>query len=199
MKPAFPNLIGGGLLAAVFASLCCIAPLLAVVGGATGALSTFSWVEPLRPYLIGVTVALLAGAWYQRLRKPKADVDCACDEEEKPVFWKTKAFLLVVTVLAVIFLAFPYYADAFYEKPAYAETSQETVKQTLHLQIKGMTCTGCEAHVNQEVGKLPGIMGVSTSYEQESATVTYDSTQVQPSTILEAARKTGYVVKLEED
>ncbi len=197
MKYTFQNLIGGGLLAAVFASLCCIAPLLAVVGGATGALSTFSWVEPLRPYLIGVTVALLAGAWYQRLRNRKSDVDCACDEEEKPVFWKTKAFLLVVTVLAVIFLAFPYYADAFYEKPAYAETIQETVKQTLHLQIKGMTCTGCEAHVNQEVGKLSGIMGVTTSYEQESATVTYDSTQVQPAIILEAARKTGYVVTLE--
>lgn len=184
------------MAAAVLASLCCIAPLLAVVGGATGAIAAFGWVEPFRPYLIGVTAALLAGAWYQRLRKPKAAVDCGCDEDEQPVFWKKKAFLLVVTVLAMLFLAFPYYADAFYGNPEFSTVGQKAGKQTLHLQVEGMTCTGCEAHVNQEVGKVPGIVGVSTSYEQRSATVTYDSTKVKPATIVEAARQTGYTVKL---
>ncbi len=45
-----------GLLTAIAASLCCITPTLALLGGATGLVSSFSWIEPFRPYLIGLTV-----------------------------------------------------------------------------------------------------------------------------------------------
>lgn len=114
MKTGFTKFAGGGLLASIVASLCCIAPLLAVLGGATGAITALGWVEPFRPYLIGITAALLAGAWYQLLKKRNTSVDCACVEEEKTAFWKTRSFLLAVTVVALLFLAFPYYADVFY-------------------------------------------------------------------------------------
>ena len=43
------SLAGTGLLAALAASLCCITPLLVIVGGLGGVASTFSWLEPLRP------------------------------------------------------------------------------------------------------------------------------------------------------
>lgn len=54
-----------GLLTAVAASLCCITPVLAFLGGASGLASSFSWIEPYRPYLIGLTIAVFAFAWYQ--------------------------------------------------------------------------------------------------------------------------------------
>jgi mercuric ion transport protein len=57
-----------GLLTAVAASLCCITPVLALLGGASGLASSFSWMEPFRPFLIGLTVLVFAFAWYQKLK-----------------------------------------------------------------------------------------------------------------------------------
>ncbi|HEY1054273.1 MAG TPA: heavy metal transporter, partial [Emticicia sp.] len=44
-----------GILTAFATSLCCITPVLALLGGASGLASSFSWIEPFRPYLIGLT------------------------------------------------------------------------------------------------------------------------------------------------
>ncbi|MEK7254190.1 MAG: heavy metal transporter, partial [Bacteroidota bacterium] len=41
---------GAGALAAVAASLCCITPVLALLAGTSGLASTFSWLEPARPW-----------------------------------------------------------------------------------------------------------------------------------------------------
>jgi len=57
-----------GLFSAIVASLCCITPVLALLSGTTGIASTFSWVEPYRPILIGATVLILGFAWYQKLK-----------------------------------------------------------------------------------------------------------------------------------
>jgi len=62
--------IGAGMLAAIAASLCCITPVLAVLVGLGGIASTFSWLDPLRPYLIGFTVIILGYAFYAAY-KPK--------------------------------------------------------------------------------------------------------------------------------
>ena len=65
------KLIGAGLLTAITASLCCITPVLALIAGTSGIASTFSWIEPFRPYLIGLTILVLAFAWYQKLKPQK--------------------------------------------------------------------------------------------------------------------------------
>ena len=56
------SLVGAGLLAAFAASLCCIMPILAVLGGIGGVASTFSWLEPFRPYLIVLTAGVLTAS-----------------------------------------------------------------------------------------------------------------------------------------
>jgi mercuric ion transport protein len=61
------KLIGAGLLTAIAASLCCITPVLALIAGTSGLASTFSWLEPFRPYFIGLTILVLGFAWYQKL------------------------------------------------------------------------------------------------------------------------------------
>ena len=68
------KLIGAGLLTAIAASLCCITPVLALVAGTSGLASTFSWLEPFRPYFIGLTILVLGFAWYQKL-KPKKQIE----------------------------------------------------------------------------------------------------------------------------
>jgi len=44
------------IVTALLASLCCITPVLAIFGGLSGIASTFSFLEPLRPYFIVFTV-----------------------------------------------------------------------------------------------------------------------------------------------
>ena len=102
-----------GLLTAVAASLCCITPVLAFLGGASGLASSFSWIEPYRPYLIGLTIAVFAFAWYQKL-KPQKQIDCDCEADNKKSFWQSKSFLAIVTIIAGLLIAFPYYAKIFY-------------------------------------------------------------------------------------
>lgn len=98
------KLIGAGLLTAITASLCCITPVLALIAGTSGIASTFSWIEPFRPYLIGLTILVLGFAWYQKL-KPRKEIDCECETDEKPKFIQSKKFLGSVTVFAIVMLA----------------------------------------------------------------------------------------------
>lgn len=60
-----------GVFAAIGASLCCITPVLAVLAGSTGLASSFSWMEPFRPYLIALTVLVLTYAWWDKLKPVK--------------------------------------------------------------------------------------------------------------------------------
>src|SRR5690625_6233978 len=86
------KLTGFGLLTGISASLCCITRVLALLAGTSGLASAFSWLDPLRPYLIGLTVLVLGFAWYQKL-KPQKQMDCNCDTTEKTPFIQTKKFL----------------------------------------------------------------------------------------------------------
>ncbi|MDH3650826.1 MAG: mercuric transporter MerT family protein, partial [Saprospiraceae bacterium] len=63
-----PSSIVIGLVTAMASSLCCIAPLIAILAGSSSLASSFAWIDPWRPWLIGLTVVALSHAWYQQLR-----------------------------------------------------------------------------------------------------------------------------------
>ena len=188
------KLIGTGLLTAIAASLCCITPVLALIAGTSGLASTFYWLEPFRPYFIGLTILVLGFAWYQKL-KPKKQIDCTCETEEKPKFIQSKMFLGIVTAFAIVMLAFPYYAHIFYPK-----TEKQIIVvdksnvQTVEFSISGMTCAGCEEHVNHEVNKLSGIIKSTVSYENGNAIVEFDNSKTNIAEIEKAINGTGYSV-----
>jgi copper chaperone CopZ len=184
--------MGAGMIAAFTASLCCITPVIAFVAGISGAASTFSWVEPFRPYLIGLTVLLLGFAWYQKL-KPQWDPECACEED--PSFWQTKGFLGIVTVLAALLLAFPYYSDAFFPKQdKQVVYVQESQVQIITWDIKGMTCTGCEATVENAANGVDGVLEADAIYDTRQVTIKYDRSKTNQETIKAAINKTGFTV-----
>ncbi|MDR8390496.1 mercuric transport protein MerTP [Aliifodinibius sp. S!AR15-10] len=184
--------MGAGLFAAFVASLCCVTPVLAFLAGIGGVASTFSWIEPFRPYLIGLTALLLGFAWYQKL-KPQWDPECACEED--PSFWNTKGFLGIVTILAALLLAFPYYSDAFFPKQdKQVVYVQESQVQTITWDIKGMTCTGCEATVENAASGVDGVLEAAASYDAGKATIKYDQSKTNQETIKAAINKTGFTV-----
>ena len=188
------KLIGAGLLTAIAASLCCITPVLALIAGTSGLASTFSWLEPFRPYFIGLTILVLGFAWYQKL-KTKKQIDCNCETEEKPKFIQSKMFLGIVTAFAIVMLAFPYYAHIFYPKPEkQVLVVDKSNVQTIEFSISGMTCASCEEHVNHEVNKLSGIIKSTASFENENAIVEFDNSKTNIAEIEKAINGTGYSV-----
>lgn len=191
------KLIGTSVLTAFAASICCITPVLAVLAGTTGLASTFSWIEPFRPFLIGFTVLVLAFAWYQKFKpKTKAEINCKCDNE-KPKFINSKTFLFLITLFAGAMLAFPSYSHIFYSSQdssrqiVYVE--QSNIKEIMVI-IEGMTCAGCEAHVESEVTKLDGILNVKADYKAANTVVKYDETKVDLEKIETAILSTGYKI-----
>jgi len=184
-----------GVITAIAASLCCITPVLALIAGSSGLASTFSWMEPARPYLAGLTLAVLGFAWYQKLKPKKAEIDCDCDEEGKTPFMQTKTFLGIVTVFALLMLAFPYYSSVFYpkENKEVIMVSEANVEKAV-FEVSGMTCTSCEEHVKHAVNELPGIVDAQASYEEGKAVVTFDKTKANPEEIKAAIDATGYKV-----
>ena len=188
------KLIGAGLLTAIASSLCCITPVLALISGTSGIASTFSWLEPFRPYLIGFTILVLGFAWYQKL-KPKKEIDCDCETDEKPSFIQSKLFLGIVTLFAIVMTAFPYYSSVFYPKSEKEIIVVDKVNiQTVNLEIKGMTCASCEEHINHSVNQLNGILNVKSSYENENTEIEFDNSKTTIEEIKKAVNTTGYTV-----
>lgn len=190
------RLVGAGVITAIAASLCCITPVLALISGASGIASAFSWLEPARPYLIGFTVLVLGFAWYQKLKPQTAEeIQCACEEEEKPSFWQTRKFLVIVTLFAVLMMAFPYYSSVFYpdnkkETPVFNATKIVTID----LKVEGMTCESCNLHVAHAAQELDGVAEAKADFMTGKAKVKFDPSKTSEDKIVESINATGYKV-----
>lgn len=186
-----------GLTAAIAASLCCITPVLALLGGISGIASSFSWIEPYRPYLIGGTVLVFGLAWYQKLKpQKKEEINCDCETDEKPSFWQSKTFLSAITVFAALMISFPHYAHIFYPKGQVTNVvivEKKSIQQ-VELKISGMTCQSCSDHVNHALDGVPGVLEHHTSYEQGTSLVKYDAGKSTKEKLVEAVNATGYTV-----
>ena len=173
-----------GALTAIAASLCCITPVIALLAGSSSIAANFSWIEPARPYLIG-------------LPAKTNDMDCNCETTKKPSFLQSKTFLGIITVFAALMMTFPLYAKMFYPKPKAEATAFAVIdnKQLIKFTIQGMTCEACEEHVNNELSKVNGVLAYKSSYATRSCLVTFNKSKVDVKTIESVIKKTGYKVK----
>jgi mercuric ion transport protein len=109
-------LITGGL-AAIFASTCCLGPLVLVALGFSGAwIGNLTVLEPYRPILIGAALVALYFGW-RRIFPPVQACQpgevCAIPQVRttyKIIFW-------VVAALVLVALAFPYVLPWFRSSP----------------------------------------------------------------------------------
>jgi mercuric ion transport protein len=179
------------ILTSASASLCCIVPILSVIGGTGSLVSTVSWLEPIRPFFIGGTVLLLAFAWYGAFKANKKDA-CGCEPNKS--FFQSRKFLGVITALSLLLLSFPSYSKFLIQDPTVARVDDQEKTTTITLGVNGMTCASCEHHIESEVIKLPGVSSVKASYENKSAVVEYNSQKVDAAKIIAAIDETGYTV-----
>jgi len=111
----------GGIIAALFASLCCIGPVvfaaLGVGVGATGIMaSTAGFLKafvPYRPFFIIVAIAAIGTGFYLLYRKPKAA--CASDSHCADSRSRSKSvfFLWIATGVTFFFILSPYWLGLF--------------------------------------------------------------------------------------
>lgn len=185
--------LGGSLLSAITASLCCIGPLVAVALGA-GGFAASALFEKWRPVFLGVTFALLALAWYLTYRKPKA----ACEEGStcatKPVAKWNKVVLWFATGVVLVTAAFPSLSSAILSgtqsnAPVVVTDANSTV---LKVKIPSMDCAACAVSIQTKLRQQPGIVTAQVNYDMKEAVVQYDATKLSPEKIIAAIDETGF-------
>lgn len=197
--------VGGALLSAFVASLCCIGPLLfAALGiGAFGAASLF---VTARPYLLSAAGLLLAFGFYRAyFRRAEA---CAPGEAcaTKPINKAGRAGLWLGLIGVVAFALSPHYAGHLTTlilqarrpssaAPAAASSAGEPAQAGLEkvtVTIEGMTCTSCEQHVLAALRQTPGVHTADVSYKRGDARIEYDPKKTSVEQIRRAIDATGY-------
>src|ERR1700733_15310374 len=68
--------------------------------------------------------------------------------------------------------------------------------ETLHINVGGMTCAACQAHVQHALEETPGVEKAAVSLMTNEATVVFDPHTVAPPALIEAIRGTGYEADL---
>ncbi len=199
--------IGGAIITAFVASLCCIGPLLFIVLG-LGAFGAAAAFETARPYLLGLAVLILAFGFYRAyFRRAEA---CAPGEAcaTKPVNKASRVGLWIASIAVLAFALSPYYvgyiATALAHKqrpmttpvvPVDQATSAEASLEMVTVQVEGMSCTACEVPVRDALAHTPGLRTADVSYKRGDARVEFDPKQTSVEQIKRAINSTGYKAK----
>lgn len=102
-------LLAGSVFSGLLASACCLGPLVFALLGISGAAFAHRF-EPLRPYLLIVTYALLGGAFYLTYRPGRAECGPGQACERPRVNRAGRIALWVAAVAVVLATAFPWYS-----------------------------------------------------------------------------------------
>ncbi|MBA2737394.1 MAG: cation transporter [Pyrinomonadaceae bacterium] len=216
------TVLGGAIVAAFTASLCCIAPLLFVLLG-MGSLGMAAIFEPFRPYLMGGAVILLALAYYWIYFKNDASASCAPGEEcaTKPANRASRFGLWFATFAVILFALTPYITASIANRigttePVVAKSDDDCClannspktdnavstdnqppanSKRVTFTVTGMTCVTCEPAIRLALEKTPGVMRADVSYERGNAIVDYDPKQTTPEKLRDVINGTGYKVK----
>jgi mercuric ion transport protein len=183
------TLLLSSVILAITSSLCCIVPLLTILGGISGLASSLGWVQPFRPYLIALTCIVLGIAFYQAYKPVKKDA-CGCDIKKS--FFQSKTFLWSITLISALLMAFPYYSEVLFASKPNVQSGSSAVAET-SFKVIGMTCESCEHHVNSVLLHQTGVFEAITNFEDSTTTVKFDQSKVSLSQLMNVVRsQTGY-------
>jgi Cu+-exporting ATPase len=82
---------------------------------------------------------------------------------------------------------------------AVRETGYDIGTETVTLDIEGMTCASCVAHVEKALNKVPGVVEANVNLATEKATVSFVQGAVTMADLKTAVSEAGYAVREKED
>ncbi len=188
-------LVAGGLLSAGLASACCLGPaVLGLVG--LGSLGAATALEPYRPYLVTVAVALLVAAFvkvYRRGPEPQTCCGTASSGNASPRARPGHVALWVGTAGALILIGYPYLAGLPARSPVREHPAVTAPSRVVTLAVQGMTCESCTTHVRKALLDDRAVLDAQVSYANGIARVEVRSDAVDPRHLAEVVRqKTPY-------
>jgi mercuric ion transport protein len=188
--------LGGSVLSAIAASLCCIGPLVAVVLGASGFAAAALFAK-WRPLFLTITALLLVTAWYLTYWRPKAD-NCSTDgcalnsvaKWNKVVLWFATAFVIAIA-------AFPTFSGAaaqlFVPVGASPSGRSQIKLATLQVNISSMYCGACAVGIQAKLIKQDGVQGAAqVDFATKTAVIRFDSGKLSPERITALIDETGF-------
>jgi mercuric ion transport protein len=101
--------LGGSVLSAIAASLCCIGPLVRS-SSVRAVLPRQGFLPKWRPLFLTIAALMLAPAWYLTYRHSKADHCSAEGCPQNPVAKWNKVILWLATAFVIAIAAFPTYS-----------------------------------------------------------------------------------------
>lgn len=181
------------VLSGVFASACCLGPLVLAGIGLSG-VGFSQFFSPYRPYFMGGTFVLLFAAFAYTFKKEKprrGEVVCLdCEKPKKRA--RTRGTLALFTLIALAFAFYPSMAAKWTElKENTAQAQNVKAAQNITLSIQGMTCSSCVVHIQKALRKVPGVYAAEVSYESKKADVAAGA-NVSPEALVKAVEKEGY-------
>ena len=190
--------MGASAVSAMAAALCCIIAIGAMLlglGGFAGSALFAKW----RPFMLTVSLTLLALAWYFCYRTPRnscpAHTDCATPSARK----LSRATLLSATVMILATAGFPTWSGLVLErlnsttKAIHGAPSMRSA--TLRVRIPSMDCAACAVLIQKRIRTQTGILSADVGFQQNSATVRYDPSQITEVKIIATINETGFKVE----
>lgn len=186
----------------VFASACCLGPLVLAGIGLSG-VGFSQFFSPYRPYFMGATFLFLAAAFAYtflpvrrtqtgKKEKPQEGKVVCLDCESPKKRARTRGYLALFTLLALLFAFYPSIASKYAALKESAVQAQDIkAAQNITLSIQGMTCSSCVLHIQKALRKVPGVYAAKVSYESKKADVAAGK-DVFPEALVKAVEKEGY-------
>lgn len=75
-------------------------------------------------------------------------------------------------------------------------SSAFAAQQTVTLAVDNMTCATCPYSVKKVLNDVPGVEEVTASFEDKTATVTFEDTEASVEDLTEATKNIGYPSRL---
>lgn len=71
-------------------------------------------------------------------------------------------------------------------------------EKTIEIDIEGMTCPLCTMTIKKNLKKQPGVQKAKVRLNTHTATVTYETEQIEAAHLLKAIEEAGYKGKIKE-
>ena len=188
--------LGGALLAAGAAAICCVGPLIPILLGLGSATALFG-LDRYKPWFIGLGLLILAHAsWFAERKQNRC---CAGKSKARNV--KTVATIFCTGIGAYLLLQFavvPALSSIASSKVAadHENANQIADGQDVKLKIDGMTCAGCAVGMESAFLEIPGVSTAKVDWKTGHATVRIDAEKIQPADLFKAKVEPQYTVQL---